>query len=182
MAECLVCGKKAGALREICLDCEGQGNAEQRAARDQAILEERAARDQAILDQRAAAAQISAQWESSFVEGISQGSTAFAYQTVYVPIDSVVNNEAIAGFDISGVQKLGLFGWKIVGIMPRTIGVGLTNISYGSSSGETWGAGLGGNVAGVYVLLSKEVAAGDQDSVEEALEIGRGLIADGVAL
>jgi len=171
MATCLVCGNKAGAFNEICQDCEKQR-----------IADEMAARDERILEERAEAKEKAASWQESFVESITNGATAYAYRTVYVPIDSVVNGESIGDFDISDVQKLGLWGWKIVGIMPRTVGIGLTNVSYGSSSGETWGAGLGGNVAGVYVLLAQEVKAEDEESIEDAVAIGRELIEDGIEL
>jgi hypothetical protein len=65
-------------------------------------------------------------------------------------------------------------------VIPRTIGIGLTNVSYGTSGGgETWGAGIGGNVAGAYVLLAKEVDSLDGAAGEEMIEMANQLIADG---
>ena len=55
-------------------------------------------------------------------------------------------------------------GWEIVGIVPRTIGTALTNQASGSTFGETWGAGMGGNVVGVYVLLRFTINVADLDA------------------
>ena len=164
MAQCTVCGNKAGAFKEVCQSCDDQLQAQEAAAAKAKVLEK------------------SRKWQESFVDGVSQGTAAFAYKAVYIPIDSVVNNETIGDFNIAALQQLGLWGWNVVGVMPRTIGIALTNLSYGSSGGETWGAGIGGNVAGVYVLLSKAVVAEDEDSIEDAVEIGQNLIANGLKL
>lgn len=89
---------------------------------------------------------------------MASGRPVFLYDSVYLPVDSVVNNGGLADdFNLSVVRLLGLQGWEIVQTVPKTLGVALTNISIGSSTGETWGAGMGGNVAGVYLILKKQV-------------------------
>ena len=172
MAQCTVCGNKAGAFKDICQSCD-----------DQARAQEAAAKQQALEAAKAKVVEKTKKWQESFVDEVSKGLSAYAYKAVYIPIDSVVNKETIGEFNIAALQQLGLWGWNVVGVMPRTIGVGLTNMSYGSGgASETWGAGIGGNVAGVYVLLSKAVVASDRESVEEAIEIGQELIANGLKL
>ncbi|MBT3190452.1 MAG: hypothetical protein HN855_04380 [Anaerolineae bacterium] len=95
-----------------------------------------------------------------FRDRLDVGEVCYLFKSVYLPVDSVVADENVVGqFSIAGIQNLGFLGWDVVGIVPRTIGVGLTNLSLGSTSGETWGAGLGGNVAGVYVLLKKSISS-----------------------
>jgi hypothetical protein len=64
-------------------------------------------------------------------------------------------------FDIDQLQELGVRGWEIVAVVPRTVGIGLRNVLLGSADGENWGGGIGGNVMGVYVLLKLEITAND---------------------
>ncbi|MCF8550357.1 MAG: hypothetical protein K9G09_05655 [Pontimonas sp.] len=182
MADCLVCGGKTSGRKEVCDSCNRQRIADELAARDAAILAERQARDERVLADRAKAEAGAKAWQQSFLSSISGGKPAFAYKTVYVPIDSVINDDTINGFNIAEVQQLGLAGWRVITVMPRTIGIGLTNMSVGSSVGETWGAGIGGNVAGVYVLLALEVSQSDPESIQTAVEIGEKLIHKGIEL
>lgn len=77
-------------------------------------------------------------------------------------VDEPMNKD----FSIGSLRVMGLEGWDVVAIIPRTIGIALTNTSFGSSSGETWGAGVGGNVAGVHVIIKKEVSAQNNVSDE----------------
>lgn len=101
---------------------------------------------------------------------INDGEVLFFYRSVYLPVDSVVVAESVTSeFSIAGLSRLGFDGWDIVGTVPRTIGIGLTNVSYGSSSGTTWGAGVGGNIVGVHVLLKKE-ASTDHEVSDDFLE------------
>ncbi len=101
-------------------------------------------------------------WRRAAVAQLAIGKPLFVYETIYVPVDSVLNGTLMGGFDIEGLQTAGLVGWQVVSVIPRTSGIGLTNTSYGASSGETWGAGIGGSVIGVHVLLSRRI-----DSVED---------------
>ncbi len=96
----------------------------------------------------------------SLRNSINNGEVSFFYQSVYLPVDSTVVKEKTASeFSVKALRPLGLNGWDIVGIVPKTLGLGLENSSFGSTMGTTWGAGVGGNVVGVYVLLKKEFSA-----------------------
>lgn len=100
-------------------------------------------------------------WWDLLNSTVSAGRTAFLYRSVYVEVDSVVNKDVTGEFDITQLQVLGLDGWEIVAVIPRTLGVAIQNLSLT----EGWGAGMGGNVAGVHVLLRLTV---DGTNVEEA--------------
>lgn len=172
MAQCTVCGTKAGAFKDVCQSCD-----------DELRAREASAKKQALEAEKAKVAEKTKKWQESFADEVAKGVAAFAYKAVYVPIDSVVNNETLGEFNIAALQQLGLWGWQVVGVMPRTVGLGLKNVSYGTGgTSETWGAGIGGNVTGVYVLLSKAVVAEDKDSIEQAIHIGQDLIASGLKL
>ena len=96
----------------------------------------------------------------------------YLFQRIYCPVDSLVNNEDLANdFRLEAVEQLGADGWQIVGIVPRTIGVGLKNTSYGNTSGTTWGAGMGGNVAGVYVLLQLNVTLANVNQLMPTIKV-----------
>jgi hypothetical protein len=85
---------------------------------------------------------------------IAAGDAVYLHESIYLPVDSrVVDEEVCRRFSIEPLSRLGIEGWEVVGIVPRTVGVGLTNRSVGSTMGESWGAGVGGNVVGVHVLL-----------------------------
>ena len=80
--------------------------------------------------------------------------------------------EELGTFDIGFLRHMGMNGWEIVGVIPRTIGVVTENSSFGSTIGTTWGGGSGGNVAGVHILLRKEVKLNQMDdSLDD--ELGR---------
>jgi hypothetical protein len=95
---------------------------------------------------------------------LSQGRTAYLHRSVYVQVDSKVNDEVVGAYDISKLQLLGFDGWEIVTSIPKTVGVGLTNESFGSTMGSTWGGGMGGNVVGAYVLLRYAITAGSVEA------------------
>ncbi|WP_145093168.1 hypothetical protein [Anatilimnocola aggregata] len=60
---------------------------------------------------------------------LREGHSVFLYDTVYLPVDSELLGEQMnIGFDIPGVRKLGLLGWEVVQVVPRTVGIGLENI------------------------------------------------------
>ena len=90
-----------------------------------------------------------------------------------------MTGDAIATWDVSPLQVHGLMGWQVLGVIPRTVGIGLTNVSYGSSSGETWGAGVGGNVCGAYVLLGKQISSLEGATGAEAKALASELIHSG---
>jgi ribosomal protein L40E len=101
---------------------------------------------------------------------MNSGEVSFLYQSVYLPVDSVIMKEkTVQEFSLKAIQPLGFDGWDIVGIVPKTLGLGLENSSFGSTMGTTWGGGIGGNVVGVYVLLKKEISA-ERNVLDEFLE------------
>lgn len=90
---------------------------------------------------------------------LEAGKPVFLYDSIYVPVDSMLLDKPMNdGFDISKVRELGLAGWDVVQVIPRTIGIGLENTSSGSTTVETWGGGSGGNVAGVYLVIKKSIS------------------------
>ena len=102
---------------------------------------------------------------AEFTSKLSNDAPMYLFQRIYCPVDSLVNNEDLANdFRLEAVEQLGADGWQIVGIVPRTIGIGLKNrrfyffgIKFVEQIGAIWGGGIGGNVAGVYVLLQLNV-------------------------
>ena len=109
---------------------------------------------------------------AGFTSKLSNDAPMYLFQRIYCPVDSLVNNEDLANdFRLEAVEQLGADGWQIVGIVPRTIGVGLKNTSYGNTSGTTWGAGMGGNVAGVYVLLQLNVTLANVNQLMPTIKV-----------
>ncbi len=103
---------------------------------------------------------------------LEAGHNVFLYETTYLPVDSVLLDEKLnSGFDIPQLRLMGVAGWEVMQVIPRTVGVGLKNTSIGSTMGTTWGGGSGGNVIGVYVILKKAVRL-DEISDEPDDEIG----------
>ncbi len=95
---------------------------------------------------------------------LRQGYPVFLYHSVYIKVNSILMDERLnEGFDMSALFEMGLAGWEAVGIIPRTIGVGLTNTSMGSAVGNTSGGGSGGNILGAHVLLRKRLSMDDMN-------------------
>lgn len=144
MAACRTCGTKVGMLATECGDCVHRRRAFEQAAAQAALLAE-------VQQREARQAAYVADAMSRLTETLESGRPVSLYESVYLPVDSVVNDEQLAeGFDLLQVQTLGWEGWEVVSVVPRTVGVGLMNVGGGS---QAWGAGLGGNVAGVHVVL-----------------------------
>ena len=151
MAKCESCGNKAGIGRQKCAECESRERAAAQARREQESAEARARYEAQV------AAKVST-WSDSFRARINAGGEAFEHTVVYIEVDSVIENEAIGSFDFNAVMAAGLDGWQIHAVIPRTLGWPLFNQhSEGFSTNQTYGAGLGGNVAGVYVVLSRPI-------------------------
>ncbi len=172
MAFCGVCGEKAGIGKTVCNSCQQQLAAEREVELANRRAEEREAFEAHVTEALQA-------WASSASTLIGAGSAPTVYKSVYVTIDSVVTGSPVADFDMSLVQAAGLQGWKVEGIIPRTEGIGLTNVSYGSSSGETWGAGIGGNVVRAYVIMSRKMTGTGDESDEIAFDLARELLEAG---
>ena len=150
MAKCLSCGEKAGIGNEICRSCY-EAKMEAAAAEAERKAQEDAARFEQVVAQKVN------DWEMRAKQKLVNGEKVYLYKSIYVTVDSAMNGQTINAYNFAPVVKAGLEGWNIEGIIPKTSGVGLKNVSYGSSSGETWGAGIGGLVVAVHVMLSKEI-------------------------
>lgn len=154
MAKCLRCGQPMGFLAAYshCQDCrktlrvEDEAKQAERDRRRAARQEKEAAR---LEKERAEQISRVIDWLKQW---FSAGNPVVLHENVYIPVDSTVDKQQVCDqIDFSEVRAMGLLGWRIVGIVPRTLGVALSNSGPG---GVSWGAGIGGNVVGVYVLLS----------------------------
>jgi hypothetical protein len=85
------------------------------------------------------------------------GENPSLFTWLYTPVDSIVENVDTGKFDTLDLQGYGLAGWRLVAVVPKTIGIGLKNTSMGSTFGESWGGGLGGDVIGVYFIMQREI-------------------------
>jgi hypothetical protein len=164
MDNCKRCKKSLGLLSGLFSDyCESCKNiiAQEKKSEQARVEREKSEKQRKQFEQFNKHKASLAKSKIQFVKNrIDNGEVLFLYQSVYLPVDSVVVEERIISeFTIAALRPLGFDGWDIVGIVPRTIGIGLTNSSYGASTGTTWGAGVGGNIVGVHVLLKKEISA-----------------------
>lgn len=178
MAKCTRCGREAGLLKTMCDDCR-QALAEEQAAA-QKKLEEYQARRREEDSQREAEAfeaarsrraeavttarirladtinEITERKVGELSQRLQAGAKVILYDSIYLPVDSEVNEtRAAESFDIAPLTLAGSLGWDVVSVVPKTVGVGLTNVS--ADTLRSWGGGIGGNVIGVYVLLKKEI-------------------------
>ena len=161
MFSCTECGKKLGFkrafidLETLCVECSQESQIairEEEETKNKQIQEEREKRIEELLIEKV----------EKMKKDLSEGKELFLYKTVYIPVDSILLTESLAeSFNISIIQELGFEGWEVISIVPKTIEVALENISIGHTSGQTWGAGMGGNVAGVHVLLKKNLSIMD---------------------
>lgn len=88
---------------------------------------------------------------------LDSGSKIVLYKKIYVPVDSTINKEKLAeSFDISLVQEAALNGWEIVNTVSKTKGI---SHWVAGSNGAAWG--IGGNVAGAYFIMRKEIIVSD---------------------
>lgn len=166
MGKCPRCGKSVGFLSSsLCEDCKAEARAEEeRLKAEKAESAKRALEEIEILR-----ANVISLTKERLEQSVASGKRAYLYESVYIPVDSVVTDSPIASsFSIGALRNLGVDGWEIVGVVPRTIGVGLVNSSFGDTSGDTWGAGVGGNIAGVYVILKMDALA--QKMIPESIE------------
>jgi hypothetical protein len=158
MAQCKRCSGKASLFKQFCDTCEALNRADEQQRQVDAeahkLESERLrveAREQAI--NKAAKERL-----DEIQASVSLGQHVYMYQSVYVPVDSVVLGERVAPeFDISPLRDLGLAGWEVVGTVPKTIGVALENRVSEVFGAVSYGGGIGGNVVGVHLLLRKAV-------------------------
>ena len=82
---------------------------------------------------------------------VDSGQEAYIYDTVYIPVDSIIDKEQfVPSFDITILKKMGLNGWDIVSVVSRT-------------------TGMGGNVIGMHIILKKSVNPKIKDSLKQEL-------------
>jgi hypothetical protein len=160
MAKCSRCGKSVGLFASMCADCKAAVKAEEAEQQERLEAEKRGAAERARQEHESLRRAIVQSKAQSAQQRIEQGEKLYLYESVYLSVDSKILDSSITDkFDIAGLRQMGFDGWDIIAIIPRTAGVALTNRSYGASSGETWGAGLGGNVVGIHAILKKELSA-----------------------
>lgn len=154
MASCAKCGKKTALFADECEVCKYKSSVHATENAKRMELEKaRAAADEERLE-RARVQQL----RDGIIRRMAKGQKCYLYESLHVSVDSVIQGErSTPHFDIKRIQAAGLDGWEIIGVVPQTSGVALENVSIGSTMGVTWGAGMGGNVIGVHILLRKEV-------------------------
>jgi hypothetical protein len=138
------------------------------------VIEQQEA-EQLAREQKVAKDRIASHLDGNLSAAIEAGKPLYHYRWIYIEIDSEINGNSVGSFNFDEIQDAGLEGWKVLSVLPRTVGVGLKNTSMGSTMGESWGGGVGGIVAGAYVILGREVDRGDSAWLEELKEevIGR---------
>lgn len=52
------------------------------------------------------------------------GQPVYLDRSEYLPVDSIVGDEEVGRWDVDRLVGKGLSGWRVVGVVPRTIGVG----------------------------------------------------------
>jgi hypothetical protein len=119
-------------------------------------------------------------WATKAEKQIASGNNPNLFRWIYIQVDSVVEGDTVGEFDITELQAAGLEGWDVVAVIPKTVGVGLTQIS---TSGNSWGAGMGGNVMGVYLVLSQELYdLKSERNVADAQRVVSSLLAKGMQI
>jgi hypothetical protein len=156
MASCSRCGIQLGlfSFSSHCESCKVTIQAEEQERQSQMLEAARLQLEELKMQHHNAAITKAKDMKAK----IQSGRKLILFESVYLPVDSVLMQERVCdNFTLGALRRLGLDGWEIVAVAPRTLGLGLTNVSIGSSSGETWGAGIGGNIFGVHVILKLEV-------------------------
>lgn len=164
MAKCLRCNKSAGLFAQMCTNCERELDEKQKlksAALAKAQEEsKRTELNRAKGEYDELKRKIMLQKVETVKGRIHDGKIVILYENIYLPVDSVILDDPLAPeFSIGDLRRCGFEGWDIVSIIPRTTGIALLNTSLGSTTGKTWGAGIGGNVAGVHIILKKTISA-----------------------
>jgi hypothetical protein len=176
MAKCPRCGKSTGLLSNLCDDCKQIIEAEKKAEQERVKLEEAQKEEKEKLELQRVQQEYNAYRNNiissrvkEFQQRIEQGEKIFLYSKVYIPVDSKVGSETFADdFEIGRLKYFGFYGWDVVAVVPKTLGVGLSNEAIHTAY-KTWGGGMGGNVVGVYIILRKEVSSQQPPLSEEYL-------------
>lgn len=174
MPRCSNCGENIGLFslnltgENLCNSCQEKKKADQLAKEielNRQEIERRMSLVEAQEQQREESRQALIQ---NIKNRLNEGQELYCYDAIYIPVDSVVDDTQIVNeFDISTLKLMGLDGWSIEGIVPKTIGLSLHNVSLGATSGQTYGGGMGGNVVGVHILLKKRITRiGEELSID----------------
>lgn len=103
------------------------------------------------------------------VKEVRSGKTIFLYNSFYMSVDSELDSDnkkiALSPYDDSQIRQAGLFGWRIVGVVPRTSGSALMNYE---GFGKAWAGGIGGNVVGSYIMMEYEL---NRDNLDSSMEL-----------
>ncbi len=165
MGACKSCGRPAGLGKGECSDCASIRVQAEKAAADAQEAAEAASRE---AERRA---QIQERVE--IIEStVALGRAAYLLESLYLPVDSVVNDLVYShSFEVDPVRAYLMRGWEPCGVVPRTKGEGLRNVTKALLSDTTWGGGMGGNVTGVHLLLRYKIEP-------ETLEASRATMLD----
>ena len=165
MAQCKRCGQKVGLFASYCDTCSSlnkqeslqrQAEERERDAEIRRALEE-AAKERMRQEELAHQQKIEESIRA-VRERVTAGQRAFLHQSLYLSVNSVIlGEETAADFDIDMLRQLGLAGWDVVAVVPRTMGIALENKSVDPFGPVSYGGGVGGNVVGVYIIIRKEV-------------------------
>lgn len=103
------------------------------------------------------------------IKEVRSGKTIYLYNSFYMSVDSELDSDSkkitLNPYDDSQVRQAGLFGWRIVGVVPRTSGNALMNYE---GFGKAWAGGIGGNVVGSYIMMEYEL---NKENLESSVEI-----------
>lgn len=163
MAKCIRCGRSAGFFSKYCDECIDKMQEEKRNSElREGIANKRKKSDYHFVDTRKEynekISEIKKRIVNDIYEKIDKNGNVIFYKNYFVNIDFSIE-EVCTGekFDCNFLVNMGLDGWEISATFPKTKGYVFKNKSFGSTVGETWGAGLGGIVEGMYVVLKKNI-------------------------
>jgi hypothetical protein len=176
MSACKTCGGKAGAFKSECKSCEAdrvaQEAAEAAARQADADRQERERLEREARALEARRAEFTEDALQRMRATLAEGRTPCLYTQIYVESDGWTNGQPFGAVpDLLELSELGKDGWEIAAVIPRTMGIGLSNRL--AKGGSTWGGGLGGLVAGVHIVLQLAVTeatlSGREDIVRQAV-------------
>ena len=120
------------------------------------------------------------EWKARAKAAISSGTNPpLLFKWVEVSVPTEITDSVQGNFDFAELQAAGLNGWQIHAVIPKTKGVGLKNENLNNFF-NAWGGGIGGNVVGAVVLLSKTLENLDDADGQFAVELAESLQASGI--
>jgi len=177
VAHCARCGKKQSIFSSrasgYCGECEGVVKAEVAEQKEKQAKEERLRHEEDVRQKLE-------RLKTGVRQQLEKGGRAYLYETRFIPVDSIEDSVPLSNaFAITHLQAMGLSGWEIVGVVPRTSARTLQNKDLGSGL-FTYAGGIGGTVDGVYILLKKEIPADWEKNEQSRREVGQLLAAQAV--